>query len=418
MATRARLALVLALTAVVACSQPVPPAEAATHCGPSAGVTLCLIVPDGPLTREARIEATVSGSVARVEFTLDGEYLNYEYVGPFEFVWPTQRYANGPAQLTARVRRGGTLGNAVSVQVTLSNSPALVKNPNDWNEVFQPRAFTGDPLVAAVGNAGGDMPAETKLRDSILAQDPHLFLYLGEVHEFGSWATRRDHYGLASFDAPGGVGTKWGRMARYTAPTQGNHESGSVYTPIYRDYWHQRPHWSTFVFNGVRFYNLNSECSTIGGCGTTSEQYKWLRDRLALDDERCVVGFWQKPVVSEDSFRHGPKMEPIWALLANNGGDLVVNGHTREMEESAPLNANLQRGQPNSHMVELISGAGAVRWPKQFQEDARIVWARFRVPGAVYLTLDANNPSGPEIQWVFRDSAIGSPPLRSGSVAC
>jgi hypothetical protein len=416
---RFRLAMVLTLTAVMACSQRPPPAQAAaTQCGPSAGFTLCLTVPDGALTGEALVEASVmgSGSFGRVEFTLDGAYLNYEFGRPFEFIWPTQRYANGQTLLTARIRKGNTLGNAVSIQVTLSNNPDRVVNPNDWDEVFQPRSFTGDPLVAAVGNAGGDKPAEMNLLGSILDQNPHLFLYLGEVHEFGSWATRRDHYGLASFDDPQGRGTKWGQMARYTVPTQGNHESGSVYTPIYRDYWHQRPHWSTFVLDGVRFYNLNSECSTVGGCGTTSAQYRWLRDRLEENTQRCVVGFWQKPVVSEDSFRHGPKMEPIWALLANHGGDLVINGHTREMEESAPMNANLQRGQPNSHMVELISGAGAVRWPKKFQADQRIVWATYRVPGAVYLTLDTDNPSGPAIRWVFRNSS-GSP-LRSGSVSC
>ena len=310
---------------------PTVPAAARTRCGSSAGTRLCLTVPGGALSGGNLVRATIGGgSAGRVEFTWRGDYLNYEYLAPFEFTWPTRKYVDARGILAARVRRGGTLGAPVRFQVTLRNgNRTMPKNPSDWRSLFRPRPRPGDELVAAVGNAGADKPDELRLIPMIKARRPSIFLYLGEVHEFGSYATRRDHYGLASFDDPRRRGTKWGSMAHFTAPTQGNHESGKVYTPIYRDYWHQRPHSSSFRYAGVRFYNLNSECSTIGGCGTGSAQYKWLRRRVALDTERCVVSFWQKPVVSEDSKRSGPKMIPTWSLLARNGGDLVINAHTR-----------------------------------------------------------------------------------------
>jgi hypothetical protein len=411
-------AVLVLLIMTAAWIHPSIPAAARTRCGPSAGVRLCLTVPDGVLSKANLVRATLGGGGGgRVEFTWRGAYLNYEYLAPYEFLWPTGKYVDAKGTLSARVRRGGTLGAPVSFQVRLQNGNRRVpKNPSDWRSIFRPRPRSGDEVVAAVGNAGADKPDEVRLRSMIKARRPSIFLYLGEVHEFGSWATRRDHYGLASFDDPKGRGTKWGSMAHFTQPTQGNHESGKVYTRIYRDYWHQRPHWSSFRYAGVRFYNLNSECSTIGGCGTGSAQYKWLRRRVALDTERCVVSFWQKPVVSEDSKRSGPKMIPTWSLLARSGGDLVINGHTREMEQSVPLNANLQPRRAGSHMVELISGAGAARWVRNLDPDPRIVWSRFRVPGALFVGLDLDAPSGDRLRWTFRD--VSGAALRSGSVSC
>ena len=53
-------------------------------------------------------------------------------------------------------------------------------------------------------------------------------------------------------------------MASYTLPTAGNHQRD--YIAEYQDYWHQRPLWSTTTLDGVRIYNLTSECKANGGC--------------------------------------------------------------------------------------------------------------------------------------------------------
>lgn len=394
------------------------PAHAATQsvCGPSAGSTLCVTAPAGTASGEVTISATYSGATAaRIEFTWLGRYLNHEYVSPYRFIWPTHKYLDASGVLAARAIRGGVTGPYVQVPLRLANgnTTSVPRNPADWQQLFQPQSWTGAPTIAAVGNGGAKKPAELGLLGSIRNSRPAVFLYLGEVHEFGSWATRRDHYGLASFDDRNGSGTLWGSMARYTAYTQGNHESGE-YTEVLRDYWHQRPLWTTFRVGGVRVLQLNSECGRNGGCGPGSPQYVWLDQQLRANTDRCVIAFWHRAAVSNDADRSGPAMNDLWALLARNGGDLALVAHTRDMSETRPLNAALQAGRPDSHMVELVSGAAGARWVANLRPDARVAWRQYQVPGAVYVTPDT--AGAPRLLWRFRDS--GGNTLRSGSVTC
>jgi hypothetical protein len=323
------------------------PALAATACGESGGGTLCLTVPGAgaPLRGEQTISASWTGTVwGAIEFALDGSYLHFEYVTPYSFVWPTNKELDGIHTLTARVFLGGTTyGAPISTTVELKNGnlTSIPRNPADYEDLFVPR---GGQVLAAVGNGGAKKPAEMKLQTYVESTRPTAFFYLGEVHEYGTWATRRDHYGLASFDDPRGTGTLWGRMAGYTLATPGNHERN--YIAEFKDYWHQRPLWSTTVINGVRVYNLTSECNHNGGCGPGGPQANWLRAQLALNSERCVLSFWHRPVVSVDKDRSGSNMNTVWAMLANGGGDLVLTADTRDMEEVVSNESSIKLGQP------------------------------------------------------------------------
>jgi hypothetical protein len=124
---------------------------------------------------------------------------------------------------------------------------------------------------------------------------------------------------------------------------------------------------------------------------------------------------WHRPVVSKDPSRSGDTMAASWQLLASNGGDLVLNADTRDMEEIKPMNAALQTGRPDSHMVELISGAGAARWVASKTNEKRVAWRLYMTPGAVWVSA-AGTPAQPQLTWQFR-SSTGSV-LRNGSVAC
>ena len=385
-------------------------AHAAMTCAVSAGATLCLDSPVGPVRGEQTIAATWSGALsATLEFYLDGAYLDFEYDKPYSFIWPTAKNLDGSHTLSARVHQGSVYGSYVTTTVVLANGNAtgIPRSPADFTNLFNPQPGA---TIAAVGNGGAKKPDEVKLIDSIAATSPAAFLYLGEIHEYGSWASRRDHYGLASFDDPLGVGTLYGQMAGYTLPTAGNHES--AYITEFQDYWHQRPLWSTTVVDGVRIYDLTSECKTHGGCLDNGAQATWLQGQLATNNERCILSFWHRPLVSMDSKRSGTTMSQVWPLLANAGGDLVLNADTRDMQEIAPLNAALQPNQPDSKMVELISGAAAARWVTSTpNNDARVAWRLYKVPGAVYVTHQRNR-----LTWDFRDSSGAS--LRTGSVTC
>jgi Calcineurin-like phosphoesterase len=392
-------------------------------CTPSSGYLLCLNVARGVLAGDQPVFVTATpqspaGKIARIEFTWNGQYLIYKYQSPYQFAWPTAKFIDGPGTLAARVvtigSAGGSWGTA-TVTLANGNISSVPKNPANWATAFSPEPYTGEPLIAAVGSGASGKPRETAVIGSIKAHHPTAFLYLGDVDEFGDWTTYYNNYGLSALDDPTGQGTLWGSMARYTASTPGNHESGPVYEPTWQDYWHQRPLWSTFTIGDIRFFDLSSNCGPASSC-TDSGQTTWLAQQLATNTSRCIVSFWHIPIVSEDYARNLPKMDAAWALLAQHGGDLVINAHTHDMEQTAPLNALGLAGQPDSHMVELISGAAAGRWELQFAADSRVVWERYMTPGAVYVG-SVHNPNGSEqLNWWFEDT-LGTV-LRTGSIMC
>ena len=99
-------------------------------------------------------------------------------------------------------------------------------------------------------------------------------------------------------------------------------------------------------------------------------------------------------------------MRPLWALLANNGGDLVLNGHTHDMEAYAPLNASLAMSQPDSHMVQLVAGSGGHAFYPSALNDPRGIWQALRTPGALYVTaVGGSSGTASRLDWAFKDAS-------------
>ncbi len=384
-------------------------ASAAQACGSSAGYSICLNAPDGVLTGDQTISVTVSGSTAGITelkfswgaSSTNSNHLFSDFEAPYTFVWRTDRYLDAIQWLNVRVeRQTNTLGAPVALQVRIENGndASVPQNPTDWPDVFQPRPYSGDPVVAAVGDAGDGTARDQVAAATVASSEASVLLYLGDIYERGTAAEWDYNYGRSALE-PGG-GRRWGAMTPWTRPTLGNHEGFNI--PVWRDYWHGIPLWESFVFGGVRFLNLNSECTRVGGCGTNSAQYRFIQDVLANNAHACVVAYWHKPVLS--AVQDTPAMSAIWALLADNGVDLVLNGHTHTMQRYHPMNANLQVGRPDSHMVQLISGAGTHHLTSTVDTDPRNAWQVTRVAGAAYLTLlGGGSGDATAIQWHFRN---------------
>jgi hypothetical protein len=300
-----------------------------------------------------------------------------------------------------------------AVPVTLSNgNDTLPRNPADFSPVFPSPSV--DALIAAVGDAGDGTSRSGAVAASVAASDPDLLLYLGDVYERGTRAEFEVNYGASSLDDPGG-GREWGALAHVTAPTLGNHEAAlgtQFYRDSYRDYWHGVPDWYFFDHGGVFIAVMNSECARVGGCGTSSPQYRAAAAALAANDLPCVVGVWHKPRLS--AVADVTAVDPLWRLFAGNGGDVILNGHVHGMQAFRPLNANLQAAQPDSHMVELVSGAGGHELISKLDGDPRSAWQAVKVPGAAYLTaVGGASGAATELAWGFEDA--GGAPVRDAS---
>jgi len=399
----------------------VQPASPAAQCGLSEGYTLCIEVPDGVLSGDITVSATASGgtkAIAYVEFQWGTKRVLVDFWAPYTFTWQTAKYLDGTAPLKARVVTypNEVAGSFVSLSATLDNGnvTSVPANPTDWDERFQPRPVTdADPVIAAVGDSADGSATSDAVAASIQAATPHLLLYLGDIYEYGTWPEWLGYYGVSSWDDPNGVGDRWGAMASYTDYTLGNHEARELAT--WRDYWHGRPNWRAFEYGGVYFLNLNSECALVGGCGVGSPQYTFVEQALAATTKSCVVAYWHRPVLSAVS--DTPAMEPLWSLIARNGGDLVLNGHAHTMQAFKPLNASLQAKQPDSHVVELVSGAGAHHFTSAVETDTRAQWHGKNTAGAVYITaVGGAGGAATRLDWEFRDTA-GAPVVDAGGTA-
>lgn len=389
-------------------------AQASTTCGTSNGHTLCLTVPNGPLTGPTVVKITNVSNKGTVISTwlpsggsttkLITKFKPSPETGDYSFVWPTQKYLDASGVL--RVQHGSTSSIPIDAAVTLSNGNAtdFQHSPSDWAS-FLPGPWTAltDPVVAAVGDGAADEPDPNATAASIAAAGPALFLYLGDVYELGTFTENLNHYGASALD--GTPGTLWGVLARITQPTVGNHEASHLVD--WTDYWHGHPYLLSFTFGGVLFLDLNSSKSFSVG----SSQYKFVQNALA-NAPPCVVAFWHIPVKTSTT----SSRLPMWSLLANNGGDLVLEGHSHSMAEYKPLDENLQLG---GHMVQLISGAGGHAMGSGITDlGGRLQWTLAKTPGAVYLTLQgaAGGGTATRISWSFQDTHHAV--LETGSVTC
>ena len=390
------------------------PAEAAaTVCGTSASHTVCITLPTGPLSGEVTVgisnapnagKMQVSWVTSRGTVLLLTRFQPSATTGDYSFVWPTQKYLDASGTLKAKVGNGAF----VSVAATLSNgnTNSFQHTPNDWQS-FLPGAWTDadDPVIAASGDGPDDGPAANGVAASIVAADPALFLFLGDVYEDGTFVENRNMYGASSMD--GGAGSLWGRLATRTQPTIGNHEHKHMVD--FTDYWHGRPMWTSFRFGGALFLDLNSSASLAPG----SPQYGFAQQALQTAPP-CVVSFFHIPVLSGGTI--ATNKDELWALLADHGGDLVLNGHNHFLMEYEPLADDLRSP---GHMVELISGAGGHDvGPAKTDSAGRIAWSLGKTPGALYLTLEgaAGGGTASEISWRF-ETTNGNV-VRTGSVDC
>ena len=416
---RAPARRVVTLVAVALVAIPAFPQHAqARTCGVSKGHKLCVTLPSRSLNGivNIRIQNRPNSGMLYVSWVpMQGPPLRLRtafgrdpVTNNYSFLWPTQKYLDASGEL--QVRALSPRAKPVKLALTLSNGneTRIHRSPVDW-EAYLPGPWTQptDPVIPAVGDGPDDRPVANKVAATIAASDPPLFLFLGDIYEDGTHPELLNNYGVSALDSASP--TLWGSFADVTQPTLGNHEEENV--THWRDYWHYRPTFTKFTFGGVLFLNLNSSGNFTPG----TPQYQLAE--AALTDPAapaCVVGIWHIPTLSGSTVR--PAKLPMWSLLANNGGDLVLNGHAHYMSEYVPLDANLDPG-PTAHMVELISGAGGHNLSPA-KSDPRLAFAKGKAPGILYLTLNgaANGGTATSISWQFRN--LRGQVLHSSSVAC
>jgi hypothetical protein len=215
---------------------------------------------------------------------------------------------------------------------------------------------------------------------------PELFLYLGDVYPSGSAQDYRTYDSL------------YGRLARRTAPTLGNHEApnrAKGYAPYWaRELGRPMPRWYAFRAGGWNIISLDSE---VGG-PLVRRQARWLRSKVKGRGD-CRLAFWHRPRYSAGLHGDASDTAPLWNALAGRAR-LVLNGHDHDLQQ-------LRR---RDGITELVAGAGGnERYP--LRRDTRLEWGTAKSFGALKLRLSAGHAS-----WAFVDERGRT--LHRGAARC
>jgi hypothetical protein len=157
--------------------------------------------------------------------------------------------------------------------------------------------------------------------------------------------------------------TTWGKFKDRTRPTPGNHEYDSTDGSAYFAYWGQRAGprgkgYYSYDLGNWHVVALNTNCDApgVGGCGTGSEQEKWLKADLAAHAKSCIVAYGHHALFSSGLLkRHAvhPELRDLWRDLYAAHADLMLAGH----ERFAPQDPD-GRLDPQNGVREIVVGTG------------------------------------------------------------
>ena len=242
-------------------------------------------------------------------------------------------------------------------------------------------------VVWAVGDT--DATAGGRAVARLLARRPlDRLLYLGDVYERGTASEFRRRY-----DA------HFGRFARRTAPTPGNHEWDRRATG-YEPYWRRAhgtppPDYYAFRAGGWRVLALNTEAPH----GRDSAQVRWLRRQVRAGGT-CRIAFWHHPRYSAGDHGDQEHTDALWDAL-HGRAVLVLSGHDHD----------LQRLKPIEGITQIVSGAGGRALRTVDEDDPRLAFSSDQHHGGVRLAL---RPGRADVSFVAADGSV----LDRSSVSC
>ena len=102
---------------------------------------------------------------------------------------------------------------------------------------------------------------------------------------------------------------------------------------------------------------LDSDCTSVGGCGAASDQGRWLSADLAASKARCTLAIWHHPRFSSGDHGNDTVVAPFWTALYDAGADVVVNGHDHDYERFAAQDPN-GRADAARGLREFVVGTG------------------------------------------------------------
>jgi hypothetical protein len=290
---------------------------------------------------------------------------------------------------------GMAAGNLSLVLTRTTSTTATLSSDESSNPPTLVVEYPGNVVVWAVGDLCDDFEtADCDQVGDLVAADPDAdaLLALGDLqYDEGSQADFQLYYAR-----------KMGHLNPITHPVPGNHEYMTPGATGYFDYWGARAGERDKGYYSVdigawRLVAANSNCSQVGGCGSSSPQGVFISSQLAAAPG-CALVYDHHPAFTDGNYSHGTTDgRALFNVAQAAGADLFVSGHDHNYQRFAPRNAAGAIDLVNG-LRQFVSGLGGV-WRYPFQGAA----AEYRtdsVDGALRLTLTATGYS-----WEFRSTA-------------
>jgi hypothetical protein len=190
---------------------------------------------------------------------------------------------------------------------------------------------SGDPVLVGAGDIADCGLQDDSATAALIEGIPgNVFTAGDNAYPDGTAAQFRDCYDPT-----------WGHFRDRTRPAAGNHDWVTKNLAGYTDYFGAAAEpdgtsWYAYDLGTWHIVVLDSDCSSVGGCGADSPQGRWLAADLKASTATCTVAIWQHPRFSSGEHGNDTEVGPFWQALYTAGADVVINGHDHDYERFAP----------------------------------------------------------------------------------
>lgn len=294
---------------------------------------------------------------------------------------------------------------------SLTPTPTPVPSPTPT-----PIDTSSDPVVSAAGdiacdpgnsNFKGGLGIGPNCRQSYTANDlagSTAVLLLGDNQYYcGGLSAYQQSYDLS-----------WGKYKNITHPSIGNHEyltsggtgcdSSNINGAGYFNYFGTAAGeigkaYYSYDVGSWHMIVLNSNCSSAGGCSSTSSQGKWLANDLATHSNMCTLAYWHIPLWSSGG-RASSNTASLMKQLYNANADVVLTGHDHIYERFAPQNSS-GVADPARGIRAFVVGTGGSNHTSLANVAANSEVRNADTFGVLKMTLHSNS-----YDWSFAPSAV------------
>lgn len=197
-----------------------------------------------------------------------------------------------------------------------------------------PTPVSGDPVLVTAGDIQANCTSSAAPQTADLAASLGASVYMALGDETDDGTSSR----LSSCFSP-----SWGRFGSLLYPAAGNHDYDQPNAAPYFSYFGSRAGdpaqgWYSFDVGSWHVVVLNSNCSQVGGCTSSSAQVAWLQNDLAAHRTTCTLAAFHHPLFTSVPEPYGNDASPLalWQALYAGGADVILNAHSHSYERFAP----------------------------------------------------------------------------------